>query len=106
DRTVCDRDRMDLAQHDDEQYFRTIYGEANRANVSFYTIDPRGLVAFDTPISNPAPPSLDGAMLHQRHEVLATLASATDGLAMLNSNALRKQLRGIAAALPSYYLLG
>jgi VWFA-related protein len=106
DRTVCDRDRMDLAQTDDEQYFRQIYGDANRANVSFYTIDPRGLVGFDTPISNPAPPALDAAMLHQRHEVLSTLASATDGLAMLNSNDLRRQLRRIADDLTSYYLLG
>ncbi len=106
DRTVCDRDRMDLAQSDDDQYFKLIYGEANRSNVSFYTIDPRGLVAFDTPMSDPAPLMVDRAMLVQRQEVLRTLASATDGLAMLNSNDLRKQLGRIADDLTSYYLLG
>jgi VWFA-related protein len=106
DRTVCDRDRMDLAQTDDDQYFKTIYGEANRSNVSFYTIDPRGLVAFDTPINEAVPLAVDHAMLMQRQDVLRTLAGATDGLAMLNSNDLRKQLNRIADDLTSYYLLG
>jgi len=108
DRTKCDADRADLAFTDDDQYFKTIYGEANRANVSFYTIDPRGLVAFDTPIGPDPPPSIvvDAAMLHQRHETLHTLANATDGLAMMDSNDLRKQLRRISDDLTSYYLLG
>jgi VWFA-related protein len=108
DRTSCDKDRMDLSQTDDDQYFKTIYGEANRANVSFYTIDPRGLVAFDSPIGAdpPPPPSVDHAMLMQRQDTLRTLAGATDGLAMLNSNDLRKQLGRIADDLTSYYLLG
>jgi VWFA-related protein len=107
DRTPCDRDRMDLAQTDDEQYFRLIYGEANRANVSFYTIDPRGLTAVELGFVN----SIGGenttpAMLRARQDSLRTLAETTDGLAMLNSNDLRKQLRRIADDLTSYYLLG
>lgn len=108
DRTECDRDRMDLAMSDDDQYFKLIYGEANRANVSFYTIDPRGLVAFDAPIGPDAPPGLqqDRAMLNQRQDTLRTLAGATDGLALLNSNDLRKQLTRVAEDLTSYYLLG
>jgi hypothetical protein len=108
DRTSCDADRMDLAMSDDDQYFKLIYGEANRANVSFYTIDPRGLVAFDAPIGPDPPPDLetDRAMLAQRHEVLRTLALATDGLAMLDNNDLTKQLGRIADDLTSYYLLG
>jgi len=108
DRTVCDRDRMDLAQSDDDQYFKTIYGDANRANVSFYTIDPRGLVVFDTPMGPQAPPPLlvDRALLQQRSDVLHRLAVETDGLAMSNSNDLRRQLATIAADLTSYYLIG
>jgi VWFA-related protein len=105
--TACDRDRMDLAQTDDERYFRLIYGEANRANVSFYTIDPRGLTAVELGFVN----SIVGedttpAMLRTRQESLRTLAETTDGLAMLNSNDLRKQLGRIADDLTSYYLLG
>lgn len=108
DRTECDSDRMDLAMSDDDQYFKLIYGEANRANVSFYTIDPRGLVAFDAPIGPGSPPGLqlDRAMLNQRQDTLRTLAGATDGLALLNSNDLRGQLHRIADDLTSYYLLG
>jgi hypothetical protein len=108
DRSRCDAERADLALTNDSQYFRQIYGEANRANVSFYTIDPRGLVVFDTPMGPEAPPplQLDRAMLVGRQEVLRTLAGATDGMALLNSNDLRSQLHRIADDLTSYYLLG
>jgi VWFA-related protein len=108
DRTRCDADRADLALTDDDAYFKQLYGEANRANVSFYMIDPRGLVAFDTPIGPDPPPSIvvDAAMLRQRQEVSHTLANATDGLALMNSNDLRKQLRRISDDLTSYYLIG
>jgi VWFA-related protein len=107
-RTACERELMQLAMLDDGEYFRTIYGEANRANVSFYTIDPRGLVVFDTPMGPQAPPPLlvDRALLQQRSDVLHRLAVETDGLAMSNSNDLRRQLATIAADLTSYYLIG
>ena len=42
---------MELAMADNDKYFRDILGEANRANVSFYPVDPRGLPAFDTDIN-------------------------------------------------------
>lgn len=108
DRTECEKDRMDLAMTDNWTYFRNIYEEANRANVSFYPIDPRGLPVFDTPIGPdpPLPPSEDYAQLRTRHETLRTLALTTDGLALLNSNDLRGQLRRMADDLTSYYLLG
>ena len=68
----CDADRIRLAQIDNDQQFRDILDEANRANASFYPIDPRGLAVFDTPIvrhdvPGPAPPmvppTVDAAML-------------------------------------------
>ena len=43
-------DRTNLAQIDDDREFRDLLDEANRANASFYSIDPRGLAAFDTPL--------------------------------------------------------
>jgi len=105
--SVCDGDRMDLARTDDQPYFREIFGEANRANVSFYTIDPRGLTTVDLGFVN----SIGGedttpGMLRARQDSLRTLAETTDGLAMLNSNDLRRQLGRIADDLTSYYLLG
>lgn len=108
DRTECEKDRAELSMVDDERMFRDLFGEANRANVSFYTIDPRGLVAFDTPIGpdQPLSPVADHQQLINRQESLHTLALNTDGIALLNSNDLKKQMRRIADDLTSYYLMG
>ena len=108
DRTECERDRMELSMTDDERYFRDILGEANRSAVSFYTIDPRGLATFATPIGPepPATPAIDAAMLRGEGESLRLLALNTDGLALLNSNDLGKELRRISDDLTSYYLIG
>jgi VWFA-related protein len=108
DQTECDKDRYTLANLEDDRYFRDILGEANRANLSFYTIDPRGLVAFDSDIGPRRPPSIiqDAAILNARHTSLETLAIDTNGLFLLNSNDLRKQLGRVADDLTSYYLMG
>ena len=106
DRTECEKDQMDLAMADDSIRFRDLFGEANRANVSFYPIDPRGLPAFDTPIDNPLPIAADHAQLVGRIETLQTLALNTDGIALVNSNDLTKQIRRMADDLTSYYLMG
>jgi VWFA-related protein len=104
----CDRDRMQLAMMDDDQRFRDIMGEANRADVSFYPIDPRGMPVFDSDIGPEPPKSLvaDLGMLRQRAQSLRTLAENTDGVAMLGSNDLKNAVRRISDDLTSYYLLG
>lgn len=114
----CERDRMDLSRLDDDQVFRNVLNEANRANTSFYPIDPRGLVVFDEPISKPTtglppagsttitPPSVDSARLRSRLDSLRTLAENTDGLAIVSSNDLAKGLKRVVDDLSSYYLLG
>lgn len=108
DRTECEKERADLAMMDNDRRFRDMFGEANRANVSFYPIDPRGLPTFDTPIGPdpPLPLMQDQAQLSARRESLITLALNTDGIALVNSNDLRKQLRRVADDLTSYYLMG
>jgi VWFA-related protein len=108
DRTECERELMELSMMDNERYFRDLFGEANRANVSFYPIDPRGLPVFDTPIGPdaPLPPIADHAQLLNRTESLRTLAVNTDGIALVNSNDLKKQVRRVADDLTSYYLMG
>jgi VWFA-related protein len=108
DRTECEKERMALSMADDDHYFRDLFGEANRANVSFYPVDPRGLPVFDTPIGPepPLPPGADFAQLRTRTESLRTLALNTDGIALVNSNDLKKQMRRIADDLTSYYLMG
>jgi VWFA-related protein len=104
----CDRDRMDLAMMDDAQKFRDIMGEANRADVSFYPIDPRGMATFDSDIGPepPLPLAQDLAMLRQRGDSLRTLAVNTDGLALLGSNDLKGMVRRVSDDLTSYYLIG
>ena len=51
---------------DHEIDFRELLQRANRANVSFYPIDARGLVVFDTPIEWGVPPAVDAAWLRKR----------------------------------------
>ncbi len=106
--TVCDKDRMNLASIDNDDYFRFLLDVANRNNASFYPIDPRGLAVFDSAIGPERPPTLtvDAANLGKRIETLRTLAENTDGIATVNSNDLDKGLRRISDDLSSYYLLG
>jgi VWFA-related protein len=118
DNQVCERDRLALSQIDDEPRFRTILDEANRANASFYPIDPRGLVVFDQdivpaagvgvgPNANPTVPFVqDQAQLTARVTSLRRLAEGTDGTAVVNTNNIFPALRRITDDLSSYYLLG
>ncbi len=56
--------------------------------------------------SPPPPVNVDRAMLRTRQESLMTLAAATDGIAVMNSNDIEGGLKRMAADLTSYYLLG
>jgi VWFA-related protein len=107
-KSECDADRMQLAMMDNERYFRDILDTANRNNATFYPIDPRGLPVFDAPIGPlaPPPPSVDAANLSHRQDTMRTLASNTDGIAVMNSNDLDRGLKRISDDLSSYYLLG
>ena len=57
-KSECDIQRLSLSMIDDEKYFRDIIDEANMGNASFYTVDPRGLPVFDSPIGPGAPPPI------------------------------------------------
>ena len=102
----CDTDRRQLSETDNDEFFRRLLDTANRANASFYPVDPRGLPAFDNEITADVPPAIDHAQLRGRLTALQTLAENTDGLAILNSNDLERGLRRVSADLTSYYLLG
>jgi VWFA-related protein len=107
-RSECERDRMSLSQLDDEFNFTRLLDQANRANASFYPVDPRGLVAFDSPIGpdRPPPPQVDRAQINQRSATLRSLASATDGTAVVGTNNIAGSLKRVVDDLSSYYLLG
>lgn len=102
---ACDRLRTELAYIDHEVEFRELLQRANRANVSFYPIDARGLVVFDTPIEQGIPPSIDAAMLKRRHDDLRMMADQTDGHAVLNTGNVSAGMQKIFADVGSYYLL-
>ncbi len=105
----CDGERMALASMDNERYFRELLDVANKANSSFYPIDPRGLPVFDDNLTAATPPLSPGAsqsLLRNKLDNLRTLADNTDGLAILNNNDLDKGLKRVSDDLTSYYLLG
>ncbi len=108
DTSRCDQDRLALASIDDSRRYLDILRVANRSNASFYPIEPRGLVVFDTDMGpNPPPPiDVDFAMLRQRHETLKTAALDTDGIAVMDSNDINAGLQRVVNDLSSYYLLG
>jgi VWFA-related protein len=116
-RRTCEAARMRLADADTNQDFLDLLARANRANVSFYPVDSRGLPVFDASIGETTAspsgvvqpllaPSVDRERLMSRQATLRALAENTDGLAILNSNDIEGGLRRMAADMTSYYLLG
>jgi VWFA-related protein len=101
----CSRQATMLAYSDHEFTFRQLLQRANRANVSFYPIDARGLIVFDTPIEWGVPPSVDNANMRDRFEDLRTMAAQTDGEAVLNNGDVSRAMQKIFADVGSYYLL-
>ena len=94
---------MRFANIDNFQFAQELANDANRANATFYTVDPRGLAAFDMPIYRDmdevglAPNVIqDQRSLRSRRDAMANLASATDGIAVMNSNDSYAGLRRIA----------
>ncbi len=113
----CEADRQHLAHIDNQRRARDLGDEANRANVSFYPIDPRGLVASEQAMQPPGLPGVDLdtvpmslradiAMTAARQSSLRTLALDTDGTAIVATNDISGALRKVADDLSSYYLLG
>jgi VWFA-related protein len=78
---------------------------ANRANVTMYTIDPRGLVGM---------PDLDENVdqtewqdyIRNSQDSLRVLAEETGGIAVVNQNDFDKALKRIDAETSDYYVLG
>ncbi len=112
--SACDADRMRLAQLDHAARFREMLDTANRSNVSFYPVDPRGVVVFDDDIvpvagvgQNPTlSPVEDATRLAERHTALRTMAESTDGVAVIETGNFAPALRRITDDLSAYYLLG
>jgi VWFA-related protein len=128
----CAQRATQYAQLDNFQRFSTMMERANRFNVSFYPLDTRGLAVGDTMMGdrdermpndpgewpnrtldpaerarrNADPMTLDQDMLTRRLDSMRSLASNTDGIAIVNTNDLTGGARRIVDDLSTYYLLG
>jgi len=78
---------------------------ANRANATFYTIDPRGLAGFSDIDQNIDPTEWDN-YLRKSQDSLRVLADLTGGIAVVNQNDFDKALKEIDAETSDYYVLG
>ena len=103
----CERERLKLAFVDHELEVRQLSHRANRANVTFYAIDPRGLAPFDDSIGplRPATPTQDGRRMAARQGGLRELAANTDGAVVLNTNDVKGGLARMMTDLNAYYLM-
>jgi len=104
----CDTDRQTLANLHNGQDYRDLMDVANANNVSFYPVDARGLAAFDRDINEDPVlgPSDEMKLVTARVESLRTLATNTDGLAVVDTNDLDKGFQRIVDDMTSYYLMG
>ena len=78
---------------------------ANRANATFYPIDPSGLVAGPG-VDHDVSASDLLAHTRERQSSLHTLAELTGGFAIVNTNDVEKGLRRIDRETTDYYVLG
>ncbi len=81
---------------------------ANRANATFYTIDPRGLIAGADmgELEGQLDPSQWWDYVTKTQNSLRTLAEATGGFATVNRNNFDEALRRIDAETSDYYVVG
>ncbi len=107
------QDASDLWEHQGQQFadadlvreLADLTRTANRANVTMYTIDPRGLVGM---------PDLDEDVdqtewqdyIRNSQDSLRVLAEETGGIAVVNQNDFDKALKRIDAETSDYYVLG
>jgi len=79
--------------------------QANRANVTMYTIDPRGLVGMGD-IDEQVDPRQWAEFVRKSQDSLRVIAEETGGLAVVNQNDFSKALKRIDAETSDYYVLG
>ena len=85
---------------------REVFDTANRQNTSIYPVDPRGLAAVEYGINEGVNQTTDRQHLAAALDTLRTLASNTDGRAIINRNDLATGMKQIIRDSSGYYLLG
>jgi VWFA-related protein len=79
--------------------------QANRSNVTMYTIDPRGLVGMGD-IDEQVDPRQWSEFVRKSQDSLRVIAEETGGIAVVNQNDFSKALKRIDAETSDYYVLG
>jgi VWFA-related protein len=79
--------------------------QANRSNVTMYTIDPRGLVGMGD-IDEQVDPQQWNEYIRKSQDSLRVIAEETGGIAIVNQNDFSKALKRIDAETSDYYVLG
>jgi VWFA-related protein len=79
--------------------------QANRANATLYTFDPRGLVAGQD-IDEPVDAVEWQTHLRKTQDSLRVIADLTGGFAVVNTNDFAKAMQRIDAETSDYYILG
>ena len=108
---------VDKTGVDNQSQLRATVNEAIRANVAFYPIDARGLVAqvpggdasqagaVGTNLYRGAAQASLRNSLHDQQETLVTLAADTGGKALIDSNDLTTGMTQVQQDIESYYIL-
>jgi len=94
-----------LAESDLVRELAELTRAANRANATFYTIDPRGLVAGQD-LDQEVNTQDWNNYVRETQDSLRVLAEETGGLAVVNQNDFNKALKKIDAETSDYYVLG
>ncbi len=92
DLSKCENDRLMLSELNHSHRFTTMMQTANRANVSFYPVDPSRLFS--------------GTHTLNSNRALETMVSITDGLRISETALFESGLRRMVDDLGNYYLLG
>jgi VWFA-related protein len=100
-----DRGSQQFADADLARELSDLTRAANRANVSFYTIDPRGLVGGPDLDENVDPVEY-GNYVRKSQDSLRVIAEETGGYAVINQNDFDKALKRIDAETSDYYVIG
>lgn len=107
----CERERAMLAFADHQLAFRRMLQLANRANVSFYPIDPREAAVRDAAKKpakkkdEPAATAVETERLEAREKALDELAANTDGFRVAAASGLERATARMVADIQPYYLL-
>ena len=105
---LMNQSNYQFADLDTANHMRRLIRAANRANATFYTIDPRGLMAgadLDE-MRGTLDPRQWWDYVRKSQDSLRALAEGTGGFAVVNQNNFDKALRRIDAETSDYYVIG